>query len=48
MNENYKQKAISWHLLKQIGVIAYPMYLCLCCFPASQEDKYRDKKNKNK
>ena len=23
---NYKRTAISWHLRKQVGVIAYPMY----------------------
>ena len=28
---------------KQVGVIAYPMTLCLRCFPASQEDEYRGK-----
>ena len=32
-----------WHLRKQIGVIAYPMYYHLRRFPASQENKYRDK-----
>ena len=36
----FKRTAISWHLLKQIGVIAYPMYYRLRRFPASQEDKY--------
>ena len=41
---NYKRTAISWYLRKQVGVIAYPMYLRLRRFPASQEDKYRDKK----
>ena len=40
---NYKQTAISWHLQKQVVVIAYPRYYCLCRFPVSQEDKYRDK-----
>ena len=39
---------ISWYLRKQVGVIAYPMYERLRRFPASQEDKYRDKINKNK
>ena len=43
---NYKRIAISWHLRKQIGVIAYPMYYRLRRFPASQEDKYRGKINK--
>ena len=43
---NYKRTAISWHLRKQIGVIAYPLYWCLGRFPASQEDKYKDKKIK--
>ena len=41
----------TWHLQKQVGVIAYPMYEHLRCFPASQEDKYKDEikiKNKNK
>ena len=40
----YKRKAISWHLRKQVGVIAYPMYKRLRRFPASQADKYSDKK----
>ena len=41
------QTAISWHLRKQVGVIACPVYQRLRRFPASQEDKHRDKINKN-
>ena len=43
----YKRTAISWHLRKQVGVIAYPIGRSNR-FSASQEDKYRDKINKNK
>ena len=35
---------LSWHLWKQVGVIAYTMYYR---FPASQKDKYRHKIDKN-
>ena len=39
---NYKRTAISWHLRKQIGGNCLPFVLV----PASQEDKYKDKKIK--
>ena len=40
---NFKWIAISWHLRKQVGVIACPMYQRLLRFPANSEDKYKDK-----
>ena len=45
--KNFKRTAISWHLRKQVGVIACPMYLRLHRFPVNQEDKHREKIKKS-
>ena len=42
---NFKRTAIFWHLRKQVGKNAYPMYERFRRFPASQENKRRDKIN---
>ena len=45
---NYQQTAISWHLEKQVGVIAYPIYEYkrLRRFPASEEKNVEIKNKK--
>ena len=45
---NYKRTAISWHLRKQVGVIAYPMYSASVAFLRVRRINIEIKIKKNK